>query len=112
MTALRWSIGIITVLTTLGIVPLAAMGGGFRRSFGASDNSVAIIAGVAICAVLVVASVVWPERRALMHVVAVLMLALCVACVLLARQTAFVATVGVLYAASWLILYYRTVWQR
>lgn len=112
MHGLRWLIGIVTALAALGTVALATMGGSFRRSFGASDNSPAIIAAVVVFAALTLASLAWPERRALMHLVALLMLALCVACIVLARQTVFVATVGILYAASWLILYYRTVWQR
>jgi len=112
MTGLRWLIGIVTSLVALGAVILTFMGGGFRRSFGASDNSAVIVAVVVLFAGVVVASVVWPDRRPLMHVGAVAMLGLCVACVFVARQTVFVATVGVFYAAMWFILYYRTIWQR
>ena len=112
MTGLRWTIGIVTAVVALGTVALATIGGGFRRSFGASDNSAAIIAAIVIFAALTIASVAWPERRALMHVVALLMIGLCAACIVLARQTLFVATVGIVYVASWLMVYYRMVWQR
>jgi hypothetical protein len=111
MIGLRWTIGVLTAAAALGTVALAVVGGGFRRSFGASDNSTAIIAGVVIFASLTLASVVWPERRTLMHVVALLMLALLVTCATRA-PTLFIATVGILYAAAWLVLYYRAVWQR
>ena len=112
MNALRWTIGIVTAILALGTVALAVVGGGFRRSFGASDNSAAIIAGVVIFAALVVASVVWPDRRTLMHIVAALMLALCIVLITLVRQTVFIPTVGTTYAVSWLIFYYRMVWER
>jgi hypothetical protein len=112
MNGLRWLIGILTAAAALGTIVIAVIGGGFRRSFGGSDNSAAIIGGVVIFAALVIASVIWPERRALMHIVALLMLTLCIACVAIARQTMFTAMVGLLYAATWLALYYRTVWQR
>ena len=112
MNGLRWTIGIVTAVVALGTVALATMGSGFRRSFGASDSSAAIIAGVLIFAALAVASVVWPERRTLMHVVAVLMVVLTIGCIFIARQTIFVATIGLLYAGAWLAFYYRAVWQR
>jgi hypothetical protein len=111
MNGLRWTIGVITAVVALGTVALAAVGGGFRRSFGASDNSAIIIAGVVIFAALTIASLVWPERRALMHVVALLMLAMCIA-VAVARPTVFITTIGVLYSAAWLAFYYHAVWAR
>jgi len=58
----------------------------------------------------VAASLVWPERRLLLHVVAVLMVGLCIACAFLAREAALVAMLGVLYAVGWLTFYYRAVW--
>lgn len=112
MNGLRWTIGIVTAVAALGTIVIAVIAGGFRRSFTGSDNSAPLIAGVVIFAALVIASVAWPERRALMHIVALVMLGLCIACVAVARQTVFVATVGILYAASWLTFYYRAVWQR
>ena len=112
MLGFRWTIGIFTTVVALGVMMLATIGGGFRRSFGVSDNSAAIIAGVLLFAALALASVIWPERRPLMHVVAVLMLALCIALIMLVRQTVFIPTVGTMYAVSWLIFYYRTVWER
>ena len=112
MIALRWIIGLVTVIVALGAIALNVIGGGFRRSFGASDNSPLVIVVTLIVTGLVIASVVWPERRGLMHIVAILMVGLCIGCVFLARETVFVATIGALYAAAWLTLYYRSVWQR
>ena len=112
MHGFRWTFGIVTAVTALGMVVVAVIAGGFRRSFTGSDNSAPVTAVTLIFAGLAVASVVWPDRRTLMHVVAVLMLALCIGCIVIARQTIFVATVGVLYAVAWLTFYYRSVWQR
>ena len=110
MNALRWTIGIVTGLATIGWIALVTIAGSFRRSFGASEKSPLLLAASVAGLLLVIASVVWPERRVVLHVVAVLMLALCVGCVLIARETMFVATVGVIYAATWLMFYYRAVW--
>ena len=46
-----------------------------------------------------------------MHIVAVVMLALCIGCLYLARETAFVATLGLAYAGLWFLYYYRAVWR-
>ncbi|HUQ83878.1 MAG TPA: hypothetical protein VM076_22200 [Gemmatimonadaceae bacterium] len=111
MNTLRWTIGIITALLAAGWVALDVVGTGFRRSFGASDTSPLLSIVPVVVALLVIASVAWPERRLLLHVVAVVMLALAVGCVFLARETVFVATVGLAYAGLWLLFYYRAVWR-
>ena len=110
MMTLRWTLGLLMALATAGWFAIVIIGGGFRRSFGASDASVLpAIVGVVV-PVLVVASLVAPERRALLHVVAVLMVALAIMCLVLMRETVFVGSLGVLYAIAWLTFYYRAVW--
>jgi hypothetical protein len=106
MLGLRWTLGIVTALVTLMIVAIAVVGGGFRRSFGASDNPIPTALTLVVSA-LVLASLVWPEQRVLMHVVAVLMVALVVGSLFLVRETLVTAMFGVAYAAAWLSLYYR-----
>ena len=97
-------------IASAGYFALVVIGGGFRRSFGASDKSgIQMVVGIVVTG-LVLASLVWPERRLLLHIVAVLMVALCIGCAFLARETMFGATVGALYAIGWLTFYYRTVW--
>ena len=108
--ALRWTIGIITTLVAGGFFALAVIGGNFRRSFGASDNAPWMLVGPPLVAALILASLVWPERRVLLHVVAVIMIALCIGCAFLARETVFTAFIGLCYAGLWLAYYYRTVW--
>jgi hypothetical protein len=84
------------------------VGGNFRRSFGASDNAFVTALPVVLGA-LILSALVWPERRVLLHVVAALMVAVLVGSALVARETAFMATLGIAYAAAWLYLYYRLV---
>lgn len=107
---LRWILGIVIAVASIGFIAIAVIGGGFRRSFTGSDNAALFVVAALVCTGLVMASLVWQERRMLMHVVAVLMLGLCIACVFVARETMFVASLGVLYAVGWFAFYYRTVW--
>ena len=107
MQGLRWTLGILTLIATGGWVTLAIIGGGFRRSFGASDNGQWMIVVPVLVAALVIASLLAPERRALLHGVAVIMVLLMIGCLVIARETAFVATLGIVYALGWLTYYYR-----
>ena len=106
MLGLRWTLGIVTVLVTLMILAIAVVGGGFRRSFGASDNPIPTVLAL-LAAALVLASLVWPEQRVLLHAVAVLMAAIVVGSLFLMREALVTAMLGVAYAAAWLSLYFR-----
>jgi len=110
MNGLRWTIGLLTAVAVAGWIALNVIGGGFRRSFGASDNSAVLVPVGLIAAALIVASVVWPQYRALMHVVALIMLGLAVASVFLLRDTIFVGSLALFYVISWFVFYYRVVW--
>jgi hypothetical protein len=111
MNTLRWTIGIITTLLAAAWIALDVIGSGFRRSFGASPTSALLSIGPIVVALLVMASVAWPERRVLLHVVAIVMLALGIGCLFIARETVFVATCGLAYAGLWFLYYYRVVWR-
>ncbi|HKH90890.1 MAG TPA: hypothetical protein VKA54_03750 [Gemmatimonadaceae bacterium] len=108
MLGLRWTLGIITAVAALGLFGLAVTGGRFRRSFGASDSGVMTVLPVLVGAV-VVASLLWPERRPLLHAVAVLMVGIVMGAVFIARHASVAATVAIVYASAWLFLYYRLV---
>jgi hypothetical protein len=101
-------LGVLVALALSGHMTLAVIGGGFRRSFGASATSPLVIAVPIIGGMLIIASLIWPDRRPLLHLTAVLVAALVVGCVLIARETQFVAGLGMLVAAAWLWFYYRT----
>ena len=109
MTGLRWTLGVVATLFAAGWALLVAVAGGFRRSFGASETGWWVGVVPVVAAALALASVVWPERRALLHATAVAMAALLGACVWVARDAPFVATLGVLYVAAWGLFYYHAV---
>ena len=111
MTGLRWTLGLVTAIVTAGLLALISVGSSFRRSFGASDNSPLIPFGAVLVAGLILASLAWPDRRPLLHVVAALMLAMGIGCAFLARVAPVVATLAFLFAAGWFLFYYRAVWR-
>ena len=108
--SLRWLLGLPASLFAVGWIVLIAGADSFRRSFGASENAWWKAAVPVVVALCFVASVVWPDRRLLLHFVAILAVALLIGCVFLARETIFAATVGAIYIAGWLLFYYRAVW--
>jgi hypothetical protein len=107
MLGLRWMLGIVAVLALGAFVALSAVAGGFRRSFGASERPVWMAALPIIVGTVIVASLVWPERRPLLHLTAAMVVALVIGCVVIARETVFVSSAGLLFAAGWLWFYYR-----
>ena len=109
MLGLRWLLGIAAALIVGGWLALGTLGSGFRRSFGASENPIWLLGLPALVGALVIASLLWPDRRPLMHAAAVVMLGFVVGSVILARETLFVAALGLLYSAAWFYFYLRTV---
>jgi phosphatidylglycerophosphate synthase len=108
MHGLRWTLGVVTSLALAGFLALMFVAGGFRRSFGASETSPLLVALPFLAGVLIVLSLMLPERRMLLHAVAAIVVALMVGCVYLARKEPSTATVGLAYAVAWLWYYYRT----
>ena len=106
MLGLRWTLGIAIAIAALALLGLAIIGGSFRRSFGASDNGFMTLLPVLVGAV-VVASLLWPERRPLLHAVAVLMVGLVMGAVFIARHASVVASLAIVYASAWLFFYFR-----
>src|SRR5215207_1263255 len=107
---LRWILAVTMAIASAGFIALAAIAGGFRRSFTATDKGTPIVIFGLACAAVILASLIWPERRVLMHTAAVVMVAFSVGCVFLARDTVFVAMLGAFYAVGWFTFYYRAVW--
>ena len=107
MLGLRWTLGVIAALVAAGWLALSIVAGGFRRSFGASDQPAWMVLLPLVVSALLIVSVLWPDRRGLLHVVALVMLATIVGCVVIARDAAFLALLGILYASAWLSFYNR-----
>jgi hypothetical protein len=107
MLGLRWTLGVVTTVVVGAWVALVVLGGAFRRSFGASGNPPWLIALPVVVGALVLAALLRPERRALLHAAAALMLPLTGGALLLARASPAVATLGIAYAAAWWAFYHR-----
>jgi hypothetical protein len=105
MLFLRWTLGVITALAACGWLALAAGGSAFRRSFGGSANAAPLTVLPVAAAAVVVASVLWPERRLLLHGAAAVVVLVAIGSTVVARETASVAAVGLLYAGAWLCFY-------
>ena len=87
MSALRWTLGITAGAFAIGWIFLVMAGNTFRGSLGASQNAL------------------W---KGVLPVAAAGVL---LASVYLARETLFVAGLGILYSLGWLYFYYQTAWK-
>ena len=109
MIALRWILGLCIVFLVGAYLILFMVSNRFRTSFGASKNSplLAILPVSAACVLL--AGLVFPGSRPLLHagaVAAVGILALCVWFMI--SESAVSVWWGVAYAVAWLVFYWRT----
>jgi hypothetical protein len=112
MNGLRWILGIAAGVFAVGWVALSAWSNGFRGSFGASANPLwKGVLPVAV-ALLLLAGLIWPDRRLLLHAGALAATGLLALSLYLSRETMFVAGLGVLYAVGWLFLYYQAAWKQ
>lgn len=111
MNALRWILGLPTAAFALGWLFLVTAGDRFRGSLGASPN--AWWKGIlpVVVAVVLLAGLIWPERRVLLHSGAVAAAGVLAGSLYLTRETVFVAGVGLLYSLGWLYLYYLVAWK-
>lgn len=112
MNTLRWLLASATALVTIGFVALLVVADGFRRSFGASENGPWMIGLPLTVMLLLLASLLLPGQRVLLHVAAATALALAGASVWVLRESVFVGTTGLLYSGLWGIWYWHTAWQQ
>lgn len=109
MQALRWTLGIASALIGAGWLILGVFGSSFRSSFGASPVDLLTRLGPVVVMGLVLASVLLPGNKMLLHVTAVTVVAACVGLVMVMRESIFVGTVGLAYCAAWLVYYAKSV---
>lgn len=110
MNALRWVLAAVTATVTVGFLVLLAWADGFRRSFGASANG-PLVAGAPLGAMLVVlASLLLPGSRPLLHVTAAAVLALAASSAWLLREAPFLGGTGLLFSALWSLWYWHAAW--
>jgi hypothetical protein len=108
MQALRWSLGVVSLLAGIGWLALGVLGNSFRGSFGASPVDLVTRVGPVIVMALVLASVLMPGNKALLHVTAVIVAAACVGGVMVLRESVFVGTTCLAYGAAWFVFYARS----
>jgi hypothetical protein len=112
MNTLRWILGLTLVLVGGGYLALLVFSNGFRRSFGASENNqfLAILPLVALGVLL--AAVVWPANRMLLHVGALTAAGFVGLCVWqMISESATILWLGILYLVLWLVFYWWTAWR-
>ena len=107
MTGLRWFLGITAGVIAAGWLLLTVAGNSFRGSFGASENSALKTIAPTAIALLLLAALIWPERRLLLYLGGLAAVGILIASLFLARATVFVAGCGVIYTSAWLYFYYR-----
>ena len=112
MNALRWILGIVILLLGGGYLFLFMISNGFRKSFGASENN-PLLAILPLASVLILlAGLVWPANRTLLHLgaaAAVGLIGFCVWQIFL--DYAAVLWLGILFLLLWLVFYWSAAWQ-
>ena len=112
MTTIRWILILVTAVASLGLAALMVIGGGFRKSFGASDEpKLAEILVIAFCAGLWL-SLFLPSHRPLMHLVAVTVGLAAAGSVWILRESAFMGCLGLGYCGLWFGYYWMAVWSQ
>jgi hypothetical protein len=111
MTALRWSLIVVTALLGAGWILLVVWAESFRRSFGASPNAAVTVVLPVVVLGLILASLLVPDLRWLQHLVAVVAAAVAVGSVVLMAETALMGSLGLAYIGLWLLHYWHTVWR-
>ncbi len=108
--ALRWILGIVTALVGGGWLALVVLADGFRRSFGASENGPLIAIGPMLVAALLLASLVAPGQRFLLHSTAVVVVAMALGSLWLLTESTGLGVSGLLYCGLWFLFYWRAGW--
>ncbi|MBL9174586.1 MAG: hypothetical protein JNL10_13700 [Verrucomicrobiales bacterium] len=108
MNALRWLLGLITACAGLGWLLLSFVGGRFRASLGASETPLLVVGVPVVVAGILLAGLVFPGQRGLLHagaVVSVLILGVCL------LNPAGLGGLGIVYFGLWLVFYFLAAWR-
>ena len=110
MLAFRWLLGLIILGLGGSFVVLGIVATGFRKSFGASPIN-PLTTAVPMAAMLVLlAGLIWPANRALLHTGAVSAAGLLAFCVyMMITESAVSMWFGVFYLMGWLYFYWQSV---
>lgn len=108
MTALSWTLGLLSIAAGIGWLVLTLFGNSFRSSFGASPVALLTRTSPLMVTALVVATVAMPHNKGLLHATALVLAAACVGLAFVLRESVFVSAVGFAYCAAWFVFYARS----
>jgi hypothetical protein len=109
MIALRWILGLSIACLAGGYLLLFFVSNSFRASFHASKNHPLLAILPLAAATLLLAGVLFPASRALLHAGACAAVGIAALCVwFMVRESAVVVWWGIAYAAAWLFFYWRS----
>jgi len=110
--ALRWILGGLIVLLGGGFIVLNLVAGGFRKSFGASEVNPLITLLPLVAMALLLAGLIFPASKPLLHAGAVAAVALIVFCVWqFIAESATVVWFAIAYLLVWLAFYWCAAWR-
>ena len=108
MMALRWTLGLTTALIGGAYLFLFLVSNGFRRSFGASENHPLLAILPLAAAALLLAGLLFPAQKLLLHLAAVAAVGLVCFCAwMLVKESATVLWFALLYLAAWFCFYWQ-----
>jgi hypothetical protein len=112
MITLRWILGAVIVLLIGGFLFLFMVASGLRKSFGASENHPLLAILPVVAAGLLLAGLLLPASKPLLHAAAVAAVGLIGFCVwMLIRESATVLWFGLFYLCVWLVYYGLAAWS-
>jgi hypothetical protein len=110
MTVLRWVLGVTTFLAAGGLLLLVSWAGSYRRSWGASEKSGMVVLGPLLALMVLLATLVFPEAKMLLHLAAMGMTVLSLASLLLFFHASGLCTTILVYSGLWFGYYGLAAW--
>lgn len=111
MMTLRWILGVPTALAAGGWLVLAAWADTFRQSWGASKNSGLTVFGPFGALAALLASLVFPQQRILLHAVAAGVALLVAESIMLFPKASGLGVTMLVYCGLWLTYYGLAAWS-
>jgi hypothetical protein len=112
MLALRWILGLTIGFLGGGYLFLFLVSNGFRSSFGGSKNNPLLAILPLLAAGLLLASVIFPAQKTLLHLAAVAAVGIVGFCVWqMISESAVVVWFGIIYVGVWFIFYWHAAWR-
>ncbi len=112
MNTLRWILGTIAVVLGGGFVVLVVLGNSFRKSLGASEHGPLFIGLPVLGVALLLAAILFPSSKPLLHIAAVAALGLVGFCLWqIFTQGEAPLWFAVAYCGTWFVYYWLAAWR-